>query len=251
MHPAQNRGANLTTLTNPEETPKKGKMRHTGLPSGIFRGKPLEELQAAADAGIGFLEFHHDFQNLRVAHIVFPEASYHAPGKRHTPQERLRLTQEAKAAGFSRIVVHPDQIDSDSREWQELAPWLLIENLDPLSPEWRSAESLRRVLDKLPEAGVCLDVAHAAKEPHLIESLIEEFSGKIRQIHLSEIDYEKSCHHLPHISEEAFRKATAWLQFFPPEIPIVVELAKTNWEDALKIARKVDLFRAQPQEVAA
>lgn len=120
---------------------------------------------------------------------------------------------------------------------------LLIENLDPRSVDWRTAEDLSRALELVPNASVCIDLAHAAKETHILEGIIDAHLSRIQQVHLSEICYESGAH-LPEISPNALEAAVSWLRYLPKDIPVIVELGgKLNWTETLKQVANVAAAR--------
>lgn len=68
----------------------------------------------------------------------------------------------------------------------------------PLSSRWQ----LRRKFAELPQAGFCFDIAHAwslDKSMGLAAEMLEEFSPRLRHVHLSSLSPD--LHHVP-LSEE-------------------------------------------------
>jgi hypothetical protein len=122
----------------------------------------------------------------------------------HAPVKHFALTEKelvARLAGLpawvDAIVVHPDVIE-DPGAYAALGAQLVIENMDPRKPTGRTAVELAPLLDALPEAGFCFDVAHAAAvDPTLAEAhrLLDRFCGRLRHLHVSSLDDE--CHHEP------------------------------------------------------
>lgn len=218
-------------------------LKQTGLPTGILK----RQTQAAVideylAFGMEVMELHRDFGGFEGIKKRIPNPSVHLPGRKIDSDERRRTAIAALESGIERIIVHPENLTNDSF-WREMGARLLIENLDPRSPAWRTATQLYPVFESLPEAGLCLDVAHAAQEPGIIEELIQVFGTRTRQIHLSEIDYSTG-RHLPRSSDKAMAAAIAWLNYFPIDIPVVVELASVTWENALAEVQRVAACRA-------
>jgi len=184
------------------------------------------------NSGIDTIEVHYDFPQPETILQAFPNASFH-------------LTKTSKAAGaikainlgFSRIIAHPNYI-KDTAEWRELGAHLLIENMDPLHPKLRSAKDLEVLLSKLPEAGICLDLAHAMDKPILLDEIISAYGNRIRQVHLGEINMLNG-HHLSTISPRASKHCIAYLKQIQPGTPIIFELALgSNWQESLATTKK-------------
>jgi len=217
-------------------------LKNTGLPTGILKGETAQGILAEYSAtGMGVMEVHGDFGDLSEIKRFIANPSVHLP--KGPCRKSMALIEEAMSLGFERIIVHPDHLTKDSI-WDEMGSALLIENLDPRSPEFRTAEQLEPILQTLPNAMVCLDVAHAAQEPEIIEGLIQAFHSKIKQVHLSEIDY-RTGKHQPKASPSAFVNAVNWLKYLPHDIPVVVELAMVTWEDAAQEVYRVARARAE------
>jgi sugar phosphate isomerase/epimerase len=105
------------------------------------------------------------------------------------------------------IVVHPDVID-DPAEYRRLGARLVLENMDTRKARGRDADELAPYFAELPEAGLCLDVAHARDvDPSMrgAQELLDRFAGRVRHLHVSSID--DAGHHVPLRAgdEEAFR----------------------------------------------
>ena len=86
--------------------------------------------------------------------------------------------------------MHPDAID-DPRRTGALGPCLVLENMDARKPTGRTAAELAPYFAALPEAGLCLDVAHVLSvDPSMAEGerLLDAFAGRLRHLHVSSID---------------------------------------------------------------
>lgn len=67
------------------------------------------------------------------------------------------------------IVVHPDAPYELDR-WRQLGSCLTIENMDLRKGTGRFADELRSIFAKLPEARLCLDLAHSRQtDPTMTE----------------------------------------------------------------------------------
>ncbi|MGH2945040.1 MAG: sugar phosphate isomerase/epimerase family protein [Solirubrobacteraceae bacterium] len=121
----------------------------------------------------------------------------------HAPVKDRDLDDAASARALSElplwvrsIVTHPDALE-------ELAPYrvlgtrLVLENMDARKRTGRTAGELEVVFDELPEAGFCLDVAHASSiDPTMdvAEELLDRFRSRLRQVHVSSL---RGGHHVP------------------------------------------------------
>jgi hypothetical protein len=146
----------------------------------------------------------------------------------HAPS-RLRTITEAAVADMLQpcidrkwhIVLHPDAI-GDHGCWRDFGRWLCVENMDKRKEAGRTAGELRRHFRELPEASMCLDLAHARQvDPTLgiAREIIREYREKIVQLHLSELDVKS--HHEP------LSMAAVWamreIAHLLPECPVILE----------------------------
>lgn len=146
----------------------------------------------------------------------------------HAPS-RLRSLKEAEVANMLRrcigrewhVVLHPDAI-GDHGCWRDFGRWLCIENMDKRKEAGRTAVELRRHFRELPEASMCLDLAHARQvDPTLgiAREIIREYGEKIVQLHLSELDVKS--HHEP------LSMAAVWaireIAHLLPDCPVILE----------------------------
>lgn len=130
--------------------------------------------------------------------LPFTYLSLHAPSKqRALPEAELVALLAQAAPRVDAIVLHPDVIE-DHATWRTLGRALVLENMDPRKDDGQTADSLQRHFDALPEAGLCLDVAHAyAVDPTLREGheILDRFGGRLRHLHVSALD--GGNHHIP------------------------------------------------------
>ncbi len=87
------------------------------------------------------------------------------------------------------LIAHPDLVE-DPAPWRALGRRIVFENMDDRKDAGRTAAELAPLFAELPEAGFCLDVAHA----HTIDpsmsvagELLDRFRGRLREVHLSSI----------------------------------------------------------------
>jgi hypothetical protein len=122
--------------------------------------------------------------------LPFRHVSVHAPVKGVSGSDADRAAAVASLPLSVRsVVVHPDLI-ADPAPWRALGRRVVVENMDARKDAGRTAAELAPLLAELPEAGFCLDIAHA----HTIDptmavaaELLDAFRGRLRQVHLSSI----------------------------------------------------------------
>lgn len=169
----------------------------------------------------------------------YKHVSVHAPS-------RLRTMKEAVVADMLRacidrgwhVVLHPDAI-GDHGCWRDFGRWLCIENMDKRKEAGRTAIELRRHFRELPEASMCLDLAHARQvDPTLgiAREIIHEYREKIVQLHLSELDVKS--HHEP------LSMAAVWaireIAHLLPDCPVILEsmVQPTGIDSELEMAAR-------------
>jgi hypothetical protein len=130
--------------------------------------------------------------------LPFLFVALHAPTKERRLPERALVAQLLRVAGrVDAIVVHPDTI-TDPRAYRPLGSALVLENMDRRKRAGRDADQLADLVGALPEAGLCLDVPHAASvDPTLdvAREILDAHGSRLRHVHLSSLDAE--CHHRP------------------------------------------------------
>jgi hypothetical protein len=128
----------------------------------------------------------------------FSYVSLHAPSSfpASMEDEVVSLLLPVSQRGFN-IIVHPDVIYSP-RRWAAFGERLLIENMDRRKATGRTAEELGRLFKELPNAQLCLDVAHARQLDTtltLLWEILHSFGDRIKEVHISELD--SFCRHRP------------------------------------------------------
>src|SRR3954447_3940790 len=140
--------------------------------------------------------------------LPFASLSVHAPVKDlRMPEAELVRRLARLAPHVDAVVVHPDAMD-DPRAYRPLGSCLVLENMDARKPTGRTAAELRPFFAALPEAGLCLDVAHVLSlDPSMEagEEILDAFAGRLRHLHVSSIDADS--HHVPLTVEQETRFA--------------------------------------------
>ena len=121
----------------------------------------------------------------------------------HAPVKGLRAPEDELVAELARlppwvdgVVVHPDKIRSPPA-WRPLGHRLLLENMDARKPVGQTPAQLGELFAELPEAGFCLDVAHAgAVDPtmRLAHALLDAHGRRLRQVHVSSLRADRGSH---------------------------------------------------------
>lgn len=122
--------------------------------------------------------------------LPFRHVSVHAPVKGLCCSDAEAAEQLARMPfGVRSIVVHPDLIE-DPAPYRALGHRLVIENMDARKDGGRTAAELAPLFDALPEAGFCLDIAHAhTVDPSMgvAAELLDRLRCRLREVHLSSI----------------------------------------------------------------
>lgn len=169
----------------------------------------------------------------------FSYVSVHAPSTFSLEEESQVVRHlQTVPAGWP-IILHPDTI-SNWPAWLEFGNQLLIENMDKRKPDGRTADELKRVFERLPEAGLCFDLAHARQvDPTMTEALLilREFGSRIRQVHLSEVSTGSKHARLSYGAILAYRGVGTRI---PSDVPIILEgpVDENEVESEIRLARQ-------------
>jgi hypothetical protein len=130
--------------------------------------------------------------------LPFGYISIHAPTKGLVNGIGAYLAMLQKLPRYvGAIVFHPDTID-DPAPLRQLGRSVVFENMDARKAIGQTPESLDELFYLLPEAGFCLDVAHASGiDPtlELAQRLLERHGARLREVHLSSLS--ESGKHVP------------------------------------------------------
>lgn len=169
----------------------------------------------------------------------YTHISLHAPSKLKdmTESEVVELLLPQGQAGRL-IILHPDVVGTPDI-WRPLGSALCIENMDKRKPIGRTAAELGEVFERLPEARLCLDLAHARQiDPSGVETrrILTAHGERLAEIHLSEVN--SACGHEPlnYLAIESYRRVAAMI---PESVPIILE----SPVESAGIARELDAAR--------
>src|SRR5579859_2075221 len=168
----------------------------------------------------------------------FRYVSFHSPSRfeRLSEEDALRYLTPAMELQIP-IVVHPDTIRSE--RWRELGNLLVIENLDKRKPCGRTLAELEEIFSSFPEAGFCLDIAHARQvDPTMVEAtqMLRVLKGRLRQIHASGLN--SASRHSPLSAASSFAISRV-SHLIPADLPVVLEstVSPDEMESELDFAR--------------
>jgi hypothetical protein len=119
---------------------------------------------------------------------AFSRVSLHAPVGIASPNEAIEELLLLPLDGD--VILHPD-VYGRSDAVAELGPRAVFENMDVAKRFGRTNEDLTTILERFPEAGFCLDVAHVWTNDQTLSlghALIDAFGARLRQLHVSGIE---------------------------------------------------------------
>ena len=153
----------------------------------------------------------------------FRFVSFHAPSRfpREAEDWVLQKLVEVAERGLP-IIVHPDA-PFDVAKWRQLGRWLTIENMDLRKTTGRFVAELRSIFSQLPEAKLCLDLAHSRQtDPTMTECfrILHEFRDRLAELHVSEVDARGRHAPLSLASTLAYRQIARHL---PAEVAVILE----------------------------
>lgn len=152
----------------------------------------------------------------------FRYVSVHAPSRLGKLSERQIFELLTQLPRHWTLVAHPEILVTPAL-WRGLGPQLCIENMDIRKTSGRNAAELCDLFEVYPRASFCLDVGHAKQiDPTMAVALkmIFEFSPRLRQVHVSDVDARGAHLPLGTLARWAFARLSRYL---PPECPLIVE----------------------------
>jgi hypothetical protein len=128
----------------------------------------------------------------------------------HAPTKGLDAATVARLAEIPlwvrTIVSHPDVLH-ELAPYRRLGTRLVLENMDDRKVTGQTPGELEEFYDELPDAGFCLDIAHAhSLDPsmELAHELLDRFRSRLRHVHLSSLDADGRHVPLSKDDEELF-----------------------------------------------
>lgn len=152
----------------------------------------------------------------------FRYISLHAPSRFSAGEEEACISLLGQVPKEWPIVLHPDAI-SDALKWSHFGGQLAIENMDRRKSDGKSARELFAWFERLPEARLCFDLAHARQcDPTMTEAfrILDRFGHRLAQIHISELDSASRHYRLSSGAVQAYAEV-AWM--ISEDIPIIIE----------------------------
>jgi hypothetical protein len=208
-------------------------MRRVGFSTGaLARGDFRRALQMLAGKNVSAVELSALRQDELMPLVMqlgeldltsFDYISFHAPSSIEQSFElkALELLEEVAARKWP-IIVHPDAMHTPS-DWSRLGECLCIENMDKRKAVGQTAQDLKRYFDLLPKASLCFDIGHARQvDPTMSEAaaILRSFRGRIRQLHVSEVNTQSKHDALSLESILAFQKVS---HVIPADCPAILE----------------------------
>jgi hypothetical protein len=137
------------------------------------------------------------------------------------------------------IVVHPDAMHTPSK-WARFGDLLCIENMDKRKPIGQTVAHLAEIFKMLPHASLCFDIGHARQvDPTMSEAaaILQCYRGRLRQIHISEVNSQSKHDALSFESVLAFRRVA---HLIPESVPVIVEsrVSENEVDEEIQNARK-------------
>ncbi len=170
----------------------------------------------------------------------FSHISFHAPSTLTDLNEGDLLAALKDIPPSWPIIVHPDVIETPER-WRFLGQRLCLENMDQRKPSGRTVSEMEAIFSEFPDASFCFDIGHARQvDPTMgvAIGLLQRFRGRLRQIHISEVDpYGK---HIP-ISFAALCGFQLVAKLIPRDCPAIIEstVDRTQIQNELEVALRV------------
>jgi len=153
---------------------------------------------------------------------AFAYISFHAPSSLQTLDEETVFDLLFRLPESWPIVVHPEILRTPAL-WLRLGARLCLENMDNRKATGRTLGELRGLFEVFPEATFCLDLGHARQiDPTMASALLmlREFSGRLRQLHVSEVGSRGE--HLP-LGATARHSFARVAHHVPATCPLIIE----------------------------
>jgi hypothetical protein len=182
-----------------------------------------------------------DLSHLDLGHFTY--VSVHAPSKLTTLSESEAFSILSELPPAWPIIVHPELIPTPSK-WRSLGRRVCLENMDNRKSNGRTLREMRQLFELLPEADFCLDLGHARQiDPTMATAMrmAQEFSGRLRQLHVSEIG--RFGEHLP-LSALAIYAFQLVARFIPTDCAVIIESVIEPDRMDREISKSSSLFQS-------
>lgn len=173
--------------------------------------------------------------------------SFHAPTNFDDERPLIPRLKIIADLGLN-IVVHPDTI-SNVELWRSLGSRLCLENMDSRKPVGRTAEELEPFFEKLPEARLCLDIAHARQVDTSMNQavrILRRFGDRLAQFHVSEVNSKGTHFAMSFAAKQAYEPFAMALA----RAPIIIESMVERNDIVREIAETEKLLRGRRNLVA-
>jgi hypothetical protein len=153
----------------------------------------------------------------------FQYIAFHAPSVmlREFEPVAIDILREVALQGWP-IIIHPDAMYDLSR-WEHFGDLLCIENMDKRKPIGQTVGHLSQIFKALRRASLCFDIGHARQvDPTMSEAaaILQSCKGRLRQLHVSEVNSKSQHDPLSFESILAFQKVA---HLIPETVPVIVE----------------------------
>jgi hypothetical protein len=143
------------------------------------------------------------------------------------------------------VILHPDAIRAHA-EWEKLGDRLCIENMDKRKSAGRDVKELAAVFERLPDASLCFDIAHARQvDPSMTEAfcILKEFRSQIIQVHVSEVNVESRHVRLTRGAVRAYLEVS---EMIPPNVPLIIEAPVLHGDIEEEVSHVLEAFGRLP-----
>jgi hypothetical protein len=174
----------------------------------------------------------------------FTYLSIHAPSKLTTLSEKEAFSILHEVPQTWPIIVHPELMPTPSL-WKSLGRRVCLENMDNRKTNGRTLREMRQLFEWLPDAEFCLDLGHARQiDPTMATAMkmVQEFSGRLRQLHVSEIGLYGE--HLP-LSALAIYAFQLVARFIPINCAVIIESVIAPDAMDREIRKNASLFQSE------
>jgi len=184
-------------------------------------GKPVNSLELSA------LRYHElpvllkSLNQLDLSSYVY--VAIHAPSQFDQSEEIevVKLLKNLVPVNWP-FIVHPVTIHNFEL-WKSFGSQIAIENMDRRKASGRTAEELRIIFDKLPEAQLCFDIGHARQfDTTMTEAyrILKLYAQKLCQVHVSEVNSASQHDSVSFASILAFSQVA---NLISETIPLIIE----------------------------